>query len=169
MYLTSEVQIVLEISYCKASRMIYSLCAVPVKACDPFFTFYCCIACKNDVFNWTFLLRINTRYSVKSKAKWHLPPELMHLKVEFLFCSQAKLPRLHQAPLWIVISVIPQLLKWVRFRLWLTQFMILNICFLQTQHPKLTASGKNMATNIYYCTYKLYFCLLFIYKSIVFI
>lgn len=74
----------------------------------------------------------------------------MHLKVVFLFCSQAKLQKLHQAPLWIVISVIPQLLEWIRFRLWLTQFTILNIWFLQTQSPELTASGKNMAINIYY-------------------
>lgn len=59
---------------------------------DPFFTFY--IACKN-VFNWTFLPRINTKYYVQSKAKWHLPPELMHLKEDFLFCSQDKLPKLH--------------------------------------------------------------------------
>lgn len=103
-----------------------------------------------NVFKWAFLLHINTKYSVKSKANWHLLPEIMHLKVVFLFCSQAKLQKLHQAPLWIVISVIPQLLEWIRFRLWLTQFTILNIWFLQTQSPELTASGKNMAINIYY-------------------
>lgn len=105
---------------------------------------------KHNVFNWAFLLHINRKYSVKSKAKWHLPLELMHLKVEFLFRSQAKLPKLHQAALWIVISVIPQLLEWIRFRLWLTQFTILNICFLQTRVPELTASGGNIAIHIYY-------------------